>query len=202
MDKKIAPQHNTYEHVYHLEGQFKGTRPQDIFQRLTKDLQATQHKIESTDTGGFIIKTSSPIYRESITLHDMKLVLIGGEKDTNKKETIIFHKKDVTVSDFLEAGVCGVYRVRKWPPNKKTGVPNNGYSVYFYDESWAAYAAMKSPYLIKGTQTYLRPATPFEISTQGELARNQYRTKRAEDLIALAATLDAEQKFTSSKPMI
>ena len=181
-EKKHNPQPSPYVHTYFLEGDSKETAPQDMFRHLEDVLKGNNHKIEHLTTGGYKIKTATPINRDTIGLSRMELVLIEGTEKRENTELTVFSNRSLTVADFLEAGVFGVYAVRKWPPNKKTGKPNRGYTIYLYNESCVAYSAYHSPYLIRGCQTEVKISTSFEIYQQGELAKKKYWTSRAAEL--------------------
>ena len=181
-EKNQNSQPSPYLHTYFLEGDAKETKPQDMFRHLEDVLRGNNHKIEHLPTGGYKIKTVTPINRDAIGLAHMELVLIEGTTKQEATELTVFSNRSLTVADFLEAGAFGVYAVRKWPPNKKTGKPNRGYTIYLYNEACVAYTAYHSPYLIRGFQTDIKISTPFEVHRQGELAKKKYWTSRAAEL--------------------
>ena len=193
-EKKQNPQPSSYVHTYFLEGDSKATTPQDMFRKLEDVLNGNNHKIEHLTTGGYMIKTTTPINRDDIGLAHMDLVLIEGSTNREATELTVFSKRSLTVADFLEAGAFGVYAVRKWPPNKKTGKTNSGYTIYLYNETCVAYTAYHSPYLIRGRQTDIKIGTPFEVYRQGELAKKKYWTARAAELHAFYNDMQVAEK--------
>ena len=112
-EKNQNPQPSPYVHTYFLEGDSKDTTPQDMFRHLEDVLKGNNHKIEHLPTGGYMIKTTTPINRDDIGLAHMDLVLIEGTTKREATEFTVFSNRSLTVADFLEAGAFGVYAVRK-----------------------------------------------------------------------------------------
>ena len=170
-------------HRYILEGDFDLHNTLDVFHHLNDVLQGIRHKILVLETGGVLIKTREVIDRETIGLKELNVHLIECPPVDEMRlcEITIFCDKTFTLRDVLEAGMMGAYQVRKWKPNSKTKQPNNGWSIYFYDEHCTAKAWRGDPYLLAGISCESKIATPFSLRRADTDDKGVYWNKRREE---------------------
>ena len=173
-EEKSEPR-TVYPYVAFLDGNFGEHGHLEVFNHLKDVLKNQRYKIESLETRGFKIKSFQPIDRETIGLGNLEIDLIKGPdfEHPDDAELALFSSKPVNVRDLLNAGVHGVYRVRKWSPSRN-GSPNTGYSVLFYNEIFASAAYKSAPYLVNGKQRELVPVAPYEFRRQGTKAKQDY----------------------------
>ena len=174
IDEKREPL-TAYPHVVFLDGNFGEHGHLEVFNHLKDVLKNHTFKIESLETRGFKIKSVEVIDRETIGLSSLDIELIRGPypEHPGDAELALFSPKPVDVRALLDAGVQGVYRIRKWAPSRN-GEPNTGYSVFFYNETFASAAYKTAPYLVNGKQRSIVPVAPYEIRQLGTKAKQDY----------------------------
>ena len=170
-------------HRYVLEGNFESHSTIDIFHHLNDVLNGTRHKLKTLETGGFMIKTAEEINREVIGLRGLNVHLIERPEYDELRlcEVTVFCSKTITLRDVIEAGMVGAFSVRKWKPNSKTKLSNNGWSIEFYDEHCTARAWRGGPYLLAGETCDPKVSTPFHLRRAPKDDQEKYWNKRREE---------------------
>ena len=136
-EEKREPR-TAYPHEVFLDGNFGENGYLEVFNHLKDVLKNYTFKIEFLETRGFKINSVEVIDRETMGLSSLDIDLIRRPDPENpgNAELALFSSKPVDVRALLDAGVQGVYRVRKWAPSRN-GEPNTGYFVFFYNEIFA-----------------------------------------------------------------
>ena len=76
-------------------------------------------------------------------------------KQLQRPELIFYSSVKITIQDLVKAGIVGITGLRKWSPNRVTKRPNSGYTAYFFNEDFAAYAYSKESILLKDSATIM-----------------------------------------------
>ena len=183
MEEEKRVPHISYPHEVFLDGNFGKHGHLEVFNHLKDVLKQHRFKIESLETRGFKIKSTEPVDRETIGLGNLNIDLIRGPDPEHPEdaEMVMFSPKRIDLRSLLEAEVHGAYKVRKWAPSRN-GTVNTGYSVFFYNETFAAAAYKTSPFLVNGKQREFVPAAPYKVRILGTKAKKDYWKIRRRDL--------------------
>ena len=98
--------------------------------------------------GCYRVTTDKELTRRDLGIDEM-MIGLWSEIDTDqlqRPELIFYSSVKITLHDLVKAGILGVTGVRKWSPNKVTKRPNAGYTAYFFNEDFAAYAYSKKQF--------------------------------------------------------
>ena len=177
-------------YTYLLVGNHDPITLNDLIGHL-KDTLGRNIRLSIIYNGAYRVTCDTQITRKDIGLENVPLVLFEGTvTEPERRPELIFYSNDkVTLYDLVKAGVKGVTGVRKWAPNRSNKKPNRGYTAYFFNEDFTAYAYSKEAFLVRSSTVIFKVNSPPPALLPDGVSKNEFVKNRDSQLSAHRLTL-------------